>query len=397
MHWVNEMLTKVDIAVIGAGIGGLAAATALAQRGAKVRVYEQADEISEVGAGLQITPNGVAVLDALGAGEAVRRAGIATEAVELRDYRAGELVVRLDMARHAHPRAYLLLHRADLVDLLAEAAYEAGVEIHTGKAVQAVSETQTGTALEFADGARLDVPLVVGADGLHSRLRPVLNGEREPFFTGQVAWRALVPAESRDENVHDVQVFMGRGRHLVRYPLRDGALINIVAVEERAQWAAEGWNHAGDPAGLRAAFAGFCPQVTQLLARVEHVNVWGLFRHPVAGRWHGRSSALVGDAAHPTLPFLAQGANMALEDAWVLADSLAGAGRIEALAAYQERRRKRVIRVIEAANENARNYHLRNPAVRFAAHGALRLAGLAAPQLVQRRFDWVHLHDVTAA
>ncbi len=389
------MLDGQEITVIGAGIGGLASAIALARSGARVEVLEQSREISEVGAGLQITPNGVAVLDGLGLRDAVRRAASPARAVVLRDYRAGSRVVEMDLARHAPDQGYLLFHRADLIGLLETAARAQGVEIALNRGVTEIAETGDGVKITLADGCERVVPLVVGADGLHSRLRPVLNAAAAPFFTGQVAWRAVVAGQAGDSR--DVNVYMGPGRHVVTYPLRHGDLINIVAIEERDAWAEEGWNIPGDTGDLRRAFSAFCPTVTGLLERVETVNVWGLFRHPVAQHWHGRFSALVGDAAHPTLPFLAQGANMALEDAWVLASTLSQLPIPQALARYQEKRRPRVVRVIEAANANARNYHLRNPLMRLAAHSGLRIAGRLAPGMVLDRFDWVHGHDVTAS
>ncbi len=385
------MLSGRSVTVIGAGIGGLAGAIALARRGARVTVLEQAEAITEVGAGLQITPNGVAVLDALGLGAALRAVATPSGAIELRDYRRGAPVVRLDLGGQGD---FLLLHRADLVEVLAQGARDAGVEIRLGRTVSELRQTGGGTQIIFADGETEVGPLLVAADGLHSKLRPVLNGARDPFFTGQVAWRALVPSQWR--GAPQATVHMGPGRHVVTYPLRGGALTNIVAAEERDDWVAEGWNHPGDPNRLRRAFATFCPEVRALLQSVENVNLWGLFRHPVAPVWHGAGCALLGDAAHPTLPFLAQGANMALEDAWVLADCLAKAPPETALPAYQQRRRTRVVRVIEAANANARNYHLRNPLVRFGAHSLLRGAGFLAPGQVLHRFDWVYRHDVTA-
>lgn len=157
----------------------------------------------------------------------------------------------------------------------------------------------------------------------------------------------------------------------------------------------EGWSLPGDADSLRHGFRSFAPDIRALLDRVESVNLWGLHRHPVAAHWHGSHSALVGDAAHPTLPFLAQGANLALEDAWVLADCLASLSQEDAFVAYQSRRRARAVRVIEAANGNARNYHLRNPAIRTAAHMALRLGGVVAPAKMLGRFDWIYRHDVT--
>jgi len=387
------MLKGQGVLVIGAGIGGLASAIALAKRGANVRVVEQAPEITEVGAGLQISPNGVAVLDALGLGERAREMAIRSRSVVLRDFRLGALVLRVDLSKHSPDLTYLLFHRADLIDLLADGARDAGVQIELGRQVANLSEDEAGVSVEFADGSQEQHALVIGADGLHSGMRQLLNGKAAPDFTGQVAWRACVP--TTDELMPEVTVHMGPGRHLITYPLRGGQLINIVAVEERTTWADEGWNHPGDPEELRHAFSSFSPQVNYLLERVEIVKLWGLFSHPVAQYWHRNHSALVGDAAHPTLPFLAQGANMALEDAWVLADCLANIDARYALPAYHKRRHARVKRVIAAANANARNYHLQNPVVRGAAHSLLRLGGAFAPAKVVGQFDWIYRHDVT--
>ena len=188
---------------------------------------------------------------------------------------------------------------------------------------------------------------------------------------------------------------MGPGRHLVSYPLA-GGLRNIVAVEERAEWQAEGWAHPGDPDALRRAFAGFGGPVPGWLAQVDQVHLWGLFRHPVAPVWHDDRLAILGDAAHPTLPFLAQGAGMAVEDAWVLAACLDAQPQGAGLAAYQAARMARVTRIVQPATDNARNYHL-SGAMRLAGHFALRLADRAAPGLMPGRFDWLYDHDPVAA
>jgi salicylate hydroxylase len=180
----------------------------------------------------------------------------------------------------------------------------------------------------------------------------------------------------------------------VSYPLA-GGLRNIVAVDERRDWAEEGWQHRDDPANLRRAFARFGGQVPGWLERVGEVHLWGLFRHPVAARWQDGTRVVLGDAAHPTLPFLAQGANMALEDAWVLAAMLDRLPQAEALAAYEAARKPRVTRIVEAATANARNYHLSNPLVRGVAHGVLRLGGALAPAQALKRFDWLYGFDAT--
>jgi salicylate hydroxylase len=220
----------------------------------------------------------------------------------------------------------------------------------------------------------------------------VLNDPSEPLFTGQVAWRAVVPG---DGGAIRAEVFMAPGRHLVSYPLRGGTLRNIVAVEQRNQWAAEGWSHSDHPGHLRDAFKDFAPQVQGWLAQITEVGLWGLFRHPVAQRWYGDGMALLGDAAHPTLPFLAQGANMALEDAWVLADALARhPDQTAGLAAYQAARESRTKRIVRAADSNAAVYHARGVR-RLALHATMRVAGLFTPSLPLARFDWLYREDVT--
>jgi len=387
------MLIGQEITVLGGGIGGFAAAAALASRGARVTVLEQAPEITEVGAGLQISPNGFAVLDALGLAETARARAMRARAVVLADGLSGREVVRMDLETLRPGKDFLLFHRADLIEILAHRAAELGVEVETGVEVTGIEVTADHARLDIEGRAAREVGFLVGADGLHSRLRIALNGVRKPFFTGQVAWRALVPAEG-GERV-EATVWMGPGRHMVTYPLRRGEIINIVAVEERKAWAEEGWNHRDDPMNLHLAFERFADVPRRLVERVEEVHLWGLFRHPVADQWHRGPAVILGDAAHPTLPFMAQGAVMALEDAWVLADSLALGGLEEGPPLYQARRRPRVQRVIEEANRNARNYHHANPLARAVGFGALRLFGRMRPEAMLSRYDWIYDRDVT--
>ncbi|MGY9049950.1 hypothetical protein P775_19015 [Puniceibacterium antarcticum] len=380
-----------QITVIGGGIGGLAAALALRQRGADVVVLEQAGEICEVGAGLQVSPNGLRVLEALGLTlEGAVRAG----AVSLRDYRDGAEVLRLDLARLDGAQAYHFVHRADLIGLLADGARAAGVRI---RLLQRVSGVRMGAqpVAVIANGDSCPADLIIGADGVKSVARGVLNGQAPARFTGQVAWRAVVP--NTCDHPPEARVHMGPGRHLVSYPLRGGDFVNLVAVEERRSWTEEGWTHRDDAKNLRRAFARFGGDVPALLAGVKAPGLWGLFRHPVAKRWHGEGLALLGDAAHPTLPFLAQGANMALEDAWALAACLERDGLAEGLGRYQTLRRPRAVQVINAATGNAWKYHLSNPLIRGAAHLALRAGGRFAPGRMVHQFDWLYGYDVTQA
>ncbi|MBN8186184.1 FAD-dependent monooxygenase [Salipiger thiooxidans] len=383
------------IVVAGGGIGGLAAALAFRQRGAEVLVLEQAEAITEVGAGIQVSPNGLRVIEALGLAQGLAARACKARAVVLRDGLSGEQVLRLDLGQLPERQGYQFVHRADLVELLADAAREAGVRIRLLQKVRSVVPGPM-PSLELCNGDSVGGDLVVGADGLHSVLRRALNGNASAFFTKQVAWRAIVPNTSA--HPAEAQVHMGPGRHIVSYPLRDGSSVNLVAVEERSHWVDEGWAQEDAPDNLRAAFAGFGGRVPEMLASVERVGLWGLFRHPVARSWHGEGVALLGDAAHPTLPFMAQGANMALEDAWTLAACLsADADQARALERYQSRRRNRCERIVSAANGNAWKYHLRNPLVRGVAHRGLGLAGRLMPQRMLRQFDWIYGHDVTAA
>jgi salicylate hydroxylase len=383
-----------SVTVIGAGVAGLAVARALALRGAQVTVLEQADAIREVGAGLQISPNGAVVLRALGLQAALDGASIRGQAVSLIDGPTGDEVTRLDLARLRPGQGYHFLHRADLIDLLLAAAREAGVDLRLLSRVTAVDLSGPRPVVTLEEGRQLEPSLLIGADGLHSKVRAALNGAEQPFFTGQVAWRAVIPGDPGAAPV--AEVHMGPGRHLVSYPLRGGALRNIVAVEERSRWAEESWTLRDDSMDMRLAFAGFSPRVTGWLEQVQDPWLWGLFRHQVAGSWVSpKGVAILGDAAHPTLPFLAQGASMGLEDAWVLADALTRHDTLAAaLAAYQATRKPRTTRIVAAANANARAYHLSGLA-RIIGHVGLRLLGRLSPGAMLRRFDWLYDHDVT--
>ena len=243
----------------------------------------------------------------------------------------------------------------------------------------------------------LEAGLVIAADGVRSPIRAARFAVEPPRFTGHVAWRALVPAERLSGLPAATQVTLGPRRHIVSYPLRGGRLVNLVAIEERAGWQAEGWMLADDPANLRRAFAGWGGAAGTLVASVEECFLWGLFDHPPLPAWTIGRIALLGDACHPMLPFLAQGASMALEDAWVLAAELDRAADPAAgLAAYVAARRPRATRVQRAAARNGRIFHLL-PGLRGPAQAALAAASALAPAWLAGRFDWLYGHDVTAA
>ena len=325
-----------------------------------------------MGAGLQIAPNGARVLDALG----IEVPSVASEAVHLIDGPSGRSLIRMPLGA-----GFRLVHRADLIDALADAARLRGVSLRLGARVIGVDDgvIRTTEGIVFANR-------VVGADGARGATRAHVVPDHVPAFTGQVAWRATLPLS--EPWPAEAQVHVGPGRHLVLYPLRGGTQLNVVAVEERAVWAAEGWSQEDDPAALSAAFASYAPPVRDLLGRIERVFLWGLMDHGLSACWGRGRCTLIGDAAHPTLPFLAQGANLALEDAWTLAGSWCDP------ATWEARRRPRVARALLSARANASNYHLTG-LHRTLAHTALRLAGSVAPTLPMRSYRWLYDHDVT--
>ncbi len=375
-----------DVAIIGGGIGGLTAAIAFARNGANVTVYEQAAAIAEVGAGIQITPNGARVLNRLMPGDALDAIGVRAQAVIPENGVTGRAVARFDLA--SQNPAYRFCHRADLVDLLARACEANGVAIKLNARIDGFGPDGS---FQTADGP-VKPALTIGADGIKSVVRDQINKPNAPFFTGQVAWRAMIDQPDAEPVA---RIWMMPGRHIVTYPLSHGRL-NIVAVQERRQWADEGWHHSDEPGNLRAAFTDACWELKSILGEIAQVNLWGLFRHPVAAQWHMGSVAILGDAAHPTLPFLAQGANLAIEDAYVLARCCDENVSVEAgLQTYQQTRRARAVRAISAANANAANYHL-SGTKRMIAHSGLQILGKVAPQAFLNRLSWLYDHDVTA-
>ncbi|MFT5628890.1 MAG: salicylate hydroxylase [Gammaproteobacteria bacterium] len=375
---------RQTVAIVGAGIGGLTAALAFARNGAEVFVLEQASELKEIGAGIQITPNGARVLNALGLADDCAAESIVAQGVQPMDAITGQPVTRFDLTTKSP--AYRFFHRASLVTILADAAKKAGVHISLGQRVCAV--TADGTVV--TDAGTLHADIVVGADGIHSVTRDLFAGPKAEF-TGQVAWRGVIVAPDAPAVAH---IWMAPKRHVVTYPIK-GGLLNVVAVQERTDWAAEGWDHMDDPTNLQSAFSDCAPNFQEILAQVETPSLWGLFRHPVAQVWSKGRVVLLGDAAHPTLPFLAQGANMAIEDAFVLAHCCAAHASVQsAFRHYQQLRRDRVIRAISAANANAKNYHL-SGLKRSVTFAGLKTLGAVAPSAFINRLSWLYDYDVT--
>ncbi|WP_460451848.1 FAD-dependent monooxygenase [Alsobacter sp. SYSU BS001988] len=384
------------ILIAGAGIGGLTAAITLARAGRQVAILERRTRVEEVGAGIQLSPNASRVLAGLGLGAALSRAAGEPERLVVRSGRSGRLLSEMplgDAMRRRHGAPYLLVHRADLqMALLDVARSDPNIRLAFGRTVTSVDTEgdEVSVAVEAAGGPEtVRGSLLIGADGLWSRVAPAIGDHTEAEFIGHVAWRATVPAEAAPAalRAQETGLWLGRDAHVVHYPLRGGRVVNIVAVM-RDRDAARGWSRPGDPAVFAARFRGWAPQLRDLLAAAPEWQVWSLFDRAPRQTWAAGRVALLGDAAHPVLPFLAQGGALAIEDAAVLARELARAPHDvpAALAAYQADRRPRARQVQAAARQNGRAYHMGFP---LTVGRDLVLRGLSGQGML-KRYDWLY-------
>jgi salicylate hydroxylase len=363
---------ELRIAVIGAGIGGLTAALALAQQGFAPHVFEQASELRELGAGLGLGPNAVRIFRALGLEPALLSTGFMPQAVVGRDWTGGQELFRVSVATSNAARfgaPLINIHRADLLEILADAC-RGRIELHLGSRCTGVVSSDRMATLAFDDGTHASFDLVVGCDGIHSSVREAIVGPRMSQFTGNICWRALVAAESLPPELMtaDVTLWSGPGGHVVTYYVRGGALINVVAIRETAHWAEESWSISAPDGELIGAFPSVHPDLKLILSRVDTCYRWGLFDREPLPRWSAGRITLLGDAAHPMLPFVGQGAAMAIEDAFVLARELARSCDLgAALRAYEAERIPRATRVQAAARAQASILHRANGPVRFDA------------------------------
>lgn len=385
--------------IVGGGIGGLSAAVALRLRGWEVAVLEQAPVLTEVGAGLQISPNGWRVLEALGVAEHLVDTVFEPDAIEMRLGRSGRRVFRLRMKGYARQRwgaPFMHVHRADLQTALAARLKALAPQaVRTGCVVTGYGASGK-VMLEGASPVEGD--LVIGADGLHSTIRRQMHGPDQPRYTGNVAWRTVVPVKDLSNPPPPTAcVWAGHKRHAVTTRLRAGKLANFVGMVEEPDPGPEGWRIEGRREDAIAAFAGWDPVVTGLIRTAPMLNRWALFDRAPLSRWHDGCVALLGDAAHPMLPSMAQGAVQALEDAWTLASALDGATSVETgLQHYFDLRIDRTARIQAGSAANARIFHKGSTLGQVAFYGPMALGARLFPGIVHARQDWVYRHDVTA-
>ncbi|MCB5176631.1 FAD-dependent oxidoreductase [Microvirga lenta] len=389
-------MSGLSIAVVGAGIGGLTAALVLARQGHAVTLIERRPGFSEVGAGLQLSPNASRVLVDLGLGPALRRVVTEPQRVVVRDVKSGREIGQVALGPFMRERfgaPYWVAHRADLQTILLDAVRSLpSIRLVMGRMVEDVREDAGRPTLTTvtAKGARETgaFDLVVGADGIWSKVRRALGDGKPPTFRGYVAWRttlerAKAPAALAGD---ETGLWLGPRSHVVHYPIAGGKLINVVAIQRTAD-PVEGWADPGDGRDLLAGYASAAPALRQLLAQPDQWLRWSLFDHPVQRLAAGRI-ALLGDAGHPVLPFLAQGAALAIEDAAALAARLDQTPESppQALARYEADRLERAQRVQKAARQNGRVYHARGP-IAFGRNLVMRRLG---PQGMTERYSWLY-------
>ncbi|HEU0085302.1 MAG TPA: FAD-dependent monooxygenase [Bradyrhizobium sp.] len=370
---------RPGVAVVGGGIGGLFAANALIAHGLQVSVYEQAPALGEVGAGVFLTPNSVRQLQRVGLGSEVERRGARVGTASRYFRHDGTPIAPVQVTDSSGWNATFGMHRADLIELLA-AGLPAGV-VYTGHRCTGFAQSDDAARVWFANGAVAEADVVIAADGIHSELRRYVTPPARPVFHGSVAYRGVLAHRRIPHWPTDAWLmWLGKGKHFLTFPVRAGELINYVGFVPADAEMKESWSAPGDPDMLRREFEGWDPRIGALLSEVEHTFRWALYdREPLPSWSHGRLT-LLGDAAHPMLPHLGQGANQSIEDGMALATILARATAATApaaLLAWEQLRRERVALVQRGARENGLRYDSANPdlGVRDAelkAHAAFR-------------------------
>ena len=386
------------VLVAGGGIGGMAAALALLRRGIDVEVYEQAKELKEVGAGVQLAANGTRVLYALGVGDELKALSCEAQSKEIRHWKTGESWKLFDLGpvsieRYGFP--YFTVYRPDLLGVLVDAVRRLKPDaIHLGSKCSAFTQHASGVHLKVND-SEVTGDALIGADGVHSAVRQGLFGADQPKFTGIMVWRGIVPMERLPHHMarRVGSNWVGPGGHIVHYPLRAGRLMNFVGALERSDWQVESWSVKGTKEEIRADFSGWHEDIRAFVAEIDTPYKWALMVRAPLERWTVGRVTLLGDAAHSMLPMLAQGAIMALEDGFILARCLAEFGVEEALQRYERARIERTRRTVEGSAANIHRFH--NPVLADPEEGRRFIDREWASQRISDRYDWLFRYDAT--
>lgn len=396
-------MSSTHVVIVGAGLGGLAAAASLHQRGIRVTLLEQARELGEIGAGVQLAPNAMKVLRALGLEARAAEIGFEPNAHVVRNWKTSDVLAYTPykgVLRNVFGAAYYGYHRADLHELLRSKVPAESIRLAT-RCVGVRDEGDRAVAV-LADGTEVAGDVVIGADGIHSAVRASLFGPEAPRFTGNACWRGMTPASALPKGTiePDMTVWFGPGASVVHYYIRGGELVNWVAAFESDRWAEESWFAEGSRDEMLARFADWHPTIVALLSNSDRYLKWGLFDRDPLPQWSRGRVTLMGDACHPMLPYLAQGACMAIEDAWAVAAFIdKGRGDLAgALAAYEASRRERTARVQLLARARSVENHLRDEAaIRARDERFRKVREQAALGKHAYGIEWIYEHDVTAS
>jgi len=397
------MRGRTRVLIAGGGLGGLTAALALLRMGCDVEVCEQAAALKEVGAGLQLSANGTRALYALGVGEALKALSCEAEGKEIRIWNTGETWKLFDLGsvsieRYGYP--YFTVYRPDLLAVLADAVRrEKPDAIRLGAKCVGFAQDASQVVLTLENQQTIRGDALIGADGVHSRIRQGLFGADRPEFTGVIAWRGIVPMERLPKHMARMAGtnWVGPGGHVIHYPLRAGKLMNFVGALERADWQVESWSARGTNEELTADFKGWHDDVHALIRNIPVPYKWALMVRPPMDRWTVGRVTLLGDACHSMVPFLAQGAAMAIEDGCILARCFEeyGSEANLALTRYEAARRERTRRAVEGSASNIERFHNRALADPVAAREYVDREW--AGQRVAERYEWLFRYDVTTA
>ncbi len=389
---------KPPVLIAGAGLGGLTAGLALMQRGHRVRIYEQATDLREIGAGVQLGANGTRLLISLGLEEAMLKVVCVPMGREFRLWSTGQAWMPFDVGEESVQRfgaPYWMLHRGDFHAVLLDAVRRADPDaVQPGKACVGFEQTTSRVTLLLANGERVEGEVLIGADGVHSRIRQQLFGDGKAQFTGIMVWRGLVPMEKLPPHQRRLvgNNWIGVGGHVVTYPLRRGELLNFVAAIERDDWRVESWTEPGTREECLRDLAPWHQDIHNIVHAIDIPYKWALLgREPLEHFAQGRV-CVMGDAAHPTLPFLAQGANMALEDGIILARLLDTCPDVpSALVRYENARLERTARIVRGSSDNTKRFH--NPALGSAEGAAEYIEREFEVSKVRARYDYLYEYD----
>jgi len=396
------MTSLNKVIVVGGGIGGLVTTLALLKNGMDVDVYEQATQLGEVGAGIQISPNGTRVLQALGLEDALRHIAVSPLRKEIRHWRTGKTWNWYNLGAASDQRygaPHVLLHRGDLHAMLVEAVRRLKPDaIHLGKRCIDIIRDDEHVDVQFTTGEAARAAYVIGADGIHSKIRERLFGPSRPEFTGCVAWRAVVPMQRLPASAATMVStnWLGPRGHVLHYPIRGGELLNLLAIVERDDWQVESWTVQGTTDELANDFPGWHNDVQAIIRNIETPYKWALMVRGPMPQWSDGRVTLLGDACHPTLPFLGQGGVMAIEDSFVIAACLKKhfTDPASAMARYEDIRRERTSAVVRKSHENRRQAF--NPALADQDEAVVSVAEDWQQTLARERQDWLYTYDATA-